>query len=106
MFASAGQRGDGEEDGAGEEGAASAEDVGAAAAEQQEAGEDDRVGVDDPLEAGRREAEAVADRRQRDVDDRDVEDDHELRQAEQDQQGRRAPSVLAARVHRLRIERT
>ena len=61
-----------------EEHAPAAEQVRGAPAEHQEAGERERVGVDDPLEAGGREAEPVADRRQRDVDDRHVEDDHEL----------------------------
>ena len=63
-----------------------AEQVGGAAAEQEEAGEGQRVRVDDPLQAGGREAEVVADRRQGDVDDRDVEDHHELREADDEQQ--------------------
>ncbi len=80
-----------------------AEVVGGAAAEHQEAGERDRVGVDDPLQFGRREAEARLDRGQRDVDDAQVEDDHELRHAADDQQPRpnaipRCHSAAAARA--------
>ena len=70
----AGQRGEREQRGAGQEHAPAAEQVGGAAAEQQEAGEGQRVGVDDPLQARGREVRPCADRRQRDVDDRDVED--------------------------------
>ncbi len=58
---------------------AGAEQVAGAAAEHQEAGEGEGVGVDDPLQAGLGEAERVVDRGQRDVDDRDVEDHHQLR---------------------------
>ena len=58
-----------------------AELVRRAAAEHQESGERDRVRVDDPLQVVRGEAEADLDRRQRDVDDAQVEDDHELRHA-------------------------
>ena len=61
------------------------EQVRRAPAEQQEAGERDRVGVDDPLQVDDREAEVIADRRQRDVHDRHVEDDHELREAAEDE---------------------
>ena len=92
----AGQRGEREQDEPGHEDAAASEQVGGPAAEQQEAGEGDRVGVDDPLQVDLGEAEAVADRRQRDVDDGDVENDHELRQARQ-QQSRaqmRRPGVI------------
>ena len=81
----AGQRGGREEQQPGHEHAPAAEQVGGAAAEEQEAGEGQRVGVDHPLQVDGREAEVVADRRQRDVDDRDVEDDHELREAGQGQ---------------------
>jgi hypothetical protein len=61
------------------------EQVRRAPAEQEEAGERDRVGVDDPLQVDDREAEVIADRRQRDVHDRHVEDDHELREAAEDE---------------------
>ena len=48
--------------------------------------EGQRVRVDDPLEPGRGEPEAVADLRQRDVHDRDVEDHHELRKADDEEE--------------------
>ena len=54
-------------------------------AEQQEAAEDEGVRADDPLQALLREPEIDLDRRQRDVHDRDVQDDHELDGAEQPQ---------------------
>ena len=54
------------------------EDVRESATEQHEAAEDERVGADDPLQVVLREAEVDLDRGQRDVYDRDVEDDHEL----------------------------
>jgi len=71
---------------AGHEHAPAAEQIGGAPAEHEQAAEGQCVGVDDPLEAGRGEAEAVADLRQRDVHDRDVEDDHELRKADDDEE--------------------
>src|SRR2546422_654094 len=48
------------------------------AAEQEHPAEEDRVGGDHPLEALLAEVEVGLDRRQRDVHDRHVEDDHEL----------------------------
>src|SRR5439155_12129738 len=69
------------------EDAAPAEQVGRAAAEQQEAAERDDVGVDDPGEVLLGEVEALPDAGQSDVDDRRVEHDDELRNAEQDQGG-------------------
>src|SRR5262249_7280085 len=66
-----------------DEHAPAAEKVGEPAAEQQEAAERQRVGVDDPREVVLVEVERAPDRRQRDVDDRGVEDDHELRQGEE-----------------------
>ena len=80
-----GQRGGGEEDQAGDEDAAAAEQVGHAPAEQQEAAEDERVRVDDPGQVLLGEVEVAAHRGQRDVDDRGVEDDDELRRGEQRQ---------------------
>src|SRR3712207_6883551 len=50
--------------------------------EQQEPAERERVGVDHPRERRLREAEILADRRQGDVHDRDVEDDQQVAQAE------------------------
>ena len=68
-----------------DEHAPAAEEVGEAPAEQQEAAEGERVGVDDPRQVVLVEVERAADRRQRHVHDRGVEDDHELRQGEQRQ---------------------
>ena len=78
----AGQRGGREQAEPGEEDAAAAEQVARPAAEQQQAAERERVGVDDPLEAVGGEPEIGLDRGQGDVHDRDVEDDHELRDGE------------------------
>ena len=75
--------------------------VGGPAAQQQEARECQRVGVDHPLEVGGREAEVAADRGQRDVHDRDVEDDHELRGAAQHE----GPELSAVGGHWLRTQR-
>ena len=72
------KRTDGEDDRADDEHAPAPEQVGRAAAEEQEAPEDQRIGADDPLEVLLGEPEVVLDRRQRDVHDRDVQDDHEL----------------------------
>ena len=66
--------------------AALPEEIGRATAKHQEAGERDRIRVDDPLQVRRGEAEARLDRGQRDVDDAQVEDDHELGHATDDQQ--------------------
>ena len=77
----AGQRGEPEHEQRDDEHTALAEVVGRATTEHQEAREGDRVGIDYPLEFWRREAEAQLDRGQRDVDDAQVEDDHELRRA-------------------------
>ena len=79
------QRAEREDDDADEEHAPAAEQVGRAPAEQQEAAEDERVGADHPLEVLLREAEVDLDRGQGDVHDRDVEDDHELHDAEERQ---------------------
>ena len=62
----------------GDEDASPAEQVRGAAAQQEEAAEHERVGADHPLQVLLREPEIELDRRQRDVDDRDVEDGHEL----------------------------
>jgi hypothetical protein len=81
----AGERGGGEQRHAGDEHLAAAEQVGGAAAEEQEAAEGQRVGVDDPLQVVLGEVQRVLDRRQRDVHDRRVEDDHELDRREEHQ---------------------
>src|SRR5207247_5962389 len=74
-----------------------------------EAGEGERVGVQNPLQAIGGEAEGVLDRGQGDVDDRDVENDHELPKAdEQEQRVGVAPHDLFARgdrVHRRTASR-
>ena len=52
------------------------------AAEQQQAAERERVGGDDPLAVAVGEVQRLLRGRQRDVHDRRVEDDHQLRDAE------------------------
>jgi hypothetical protein len=79
------QRGDREDHDADEEHTLAPEEVRRSTAEQQEAAEDERVAVDDPLEARRREVEVGLDRRQGDVRDGRVEHDHELRDADEDE---------------------
>ena len=59
------------------------EEVGEAPAEQQEAAEGEGVGVDDPGEVVLGEVQRAPDRGQRDVDDRGVEDDDELRHGQE-----------------------
>ena len=90
------QRCAGEQQQAGDEDAPSPQQVGRAAAQEQEAGEGQRVGIDHPLEVDLREVQVVTDRRQGDVDDRDVEDDHELPEADQEQRG---PAALRGSRH-------
>ena len=68
-----------------EEDAPAAEQVGGAPAEQQEATERECVGADHPLQVLLREAEVELDRGKSDVDDCDVEHDHELDDAEERQ---------------------
>jgi hypothetical protein len=72
-----------EDDEPGEEDALAPEQVAGAAAEEQEAAERQRVGVDDPLQVALGHVQVGLDRRQRHVHDRRVEDDHELRQADE-----------------------
>ena len=67
-------------------------------AEQKEPAESEQVGVHDPRERLLREAEIHPGRRQRDPDDRHVEDDHEFTQAE-DQE--REPAPVADTVSAL-----
>ena len=74
-----------EDDQAGDQNAAAAEQVGHAAAEEQETAVGEDVAVDHPLQALLSEAEIAFDRRQGDVEDRGVEDVHELDDAEQEQ---------------------
>ena len=81
------QRRDRERDEAGEEHALAPEQVAEAAGQEQQAAEGDEERVDDPGQVRLAEAEVVLDRRQRDVHDRDVEHDHQLREADDDQRG-------------------
>ncbi len=64
--------------------------------EKEEAGEGQRVGVDDPLQARRAEVQVALNGRQGDVDDRRVQDHHELADADegQHQPGRHVASWL------------
>ena len=79
------QRREREDDEAGEEDPPAPEEVAEAPGQEQQAAEGDEEGVDDPGEVRLAEAQIVLDRRQRDVHDRDVEDDHQLREADDDQ---------------------
>jgi hypothetical protein len=74
---------DREEGQSGEEQSPPAEEVGEPSTEQKRAAEHDRVRGDDPLKARLREAQVDLDRGQGDIDDRDVQDDHELRRHDQ-----------------------
>jgi hypothetical protein len=60
-------------------------EVGHPAAEQQEPAEHEAVPDDDPLQGALPDAEILLDRGQRDVHDRNIEHDHELRRARQDE---------------------
>jgi hypothetical protein len=79
------ERAHGEDHEAAHEDASPVEDVGEPPTEKEEAAEDECVGAEHPLQVLLREAEIRLDRRQRHVDDRDIEDDHELHGAEQRQ---------------------
>jgi FtsZ-interacting cell division protein ZipA len=91
----AGQRGQREQNQRRDERPALPEVIGRAATEHQEARERDHIGVDNPLQVGRGEPKARLDRGQRDVDDAQVEDDHELGHAANGQQPRRTRALLA-----------
>ena len=73
-----------------------AEEVAEPAAEQEETPEGEQVGVHDPGERGLREAEILPDRRQRDVHDRRIENDHQAGEAEHVQ---REPACAAVQGH-------
>ena len=77
--------------------ALAAEQIRRAATEQQEAAERDHVRGHDPLQARLGEVQVAADRRQRDVDDRRVDDRHEVRDR---QQRERAPAIDIRRCGR------
>ena len=73
------------------------EEIAEPAAEEKKAAESQQVRVDHPGERGLREAEVVPDRRQRDVHDRAVEDDHDVAQAEDVE---RDPAFAVVQGHR------
>ena len=81
-----GQRGGDEHAETGQEHAPAAQEVSGASAEEQQASEDERVARDGPADIAAGDAEALGDVRHGDVDGRDVEDDHQLRDAEQEEQ--------------------
>ena len=57
------------------------------AGQEQQAAEGDEERVDDPGQVALAEVEVLLDRGQRDVHDRDVEHDHQLRQADDGERG-------------------
>src|SRR6266542_6978097 len=66
------------------------EQIRGATPEQQEAAEGQPVGGHDPLQVRLGEVKLAADRRQRNIDDREIDDRHEERNS---QHGERAPAV-------------
>jgi hypothetical protein len=90
------ERGHGEDRDPDEEEAPVAVEVAETAAQEQEAAERQEVRVHDPGQGGLREAEIVANRRQGDVHDRAVEDDHDVPKTEDVQ---RQPAVASSRGH-------
>ena len=93
------QRGAGEDDDSEDEQEPPAESVGESSSSQDQRRERERVGVDDPLEPGQVGGEPTLDARQRDVHDRDVEQQHERRRADGDE---RPPAALGVGLHRPR----
>ncbi len=81
-----------------EEDAPATEQVGGTPPEQEEAPEDECVGADHPLQVLLREPEVDLDRGKSDVDDCDVEDDHELDDAEK---GEGPPFAICRSSHRI-----
>ena len=71
-----------------------AEKVRGPSSQEEEAAEHERVGADHPLQVLLREPEVDLDGRQRDVDDRDVEDGHELHREDE----RECEPLLLVRV--------
>jgi hypothetical protein len=86
----AGERGGGEDPEPEHQDASASQQIGAPAAEQEETAEGEAVGGDHPLQVRLAEVELAADRRQRDVHDRQVDDGHEVRDRKP---GERAPAV-------------
>ena len=95
-----GERGEREDAQAGEEHAPAAEQVGGAAAEQQQAAEDQRVARDRPADVTAADVEVLGHVGKSDVHGGDVEDHHQLGDAEQDEQAgaRSAVGVLRGRA--------
>ena len=87
-----GERGDGEDTEAGQEQAAAPEQVGGTAAEEQEAPEDERVARDRPADLGAAELQVLGEARQGDVHGGDVEDHHQLRDEQHEQEQPRSPA--------------
>ena len=81
-----GERGEREHAQAGEEHAPAPEQVGGAPAEQEQAAEDQRVARDRPADVAAADVEVLRHVGKRDVHGGDVEDDHQLGDAEQDEQ--------------------
>jgi hypothetical protein len=75
------ERGSGKRDETREEHAPAAGEIAEPSREQEQAPERDQERVDDPREARLAEVEVALNRGQRDIHDRDVEHDHQLRQA-------------------------
>jgi hypothetical protein len=100
----AGKRGRGERADSGDEEAAMPEQVAEPSTEQQEAAVREQIPVDDPREGGLREAEILANRGQRDADDRDVKHDHQARQA-QDIEGKPACARVRGITHAVGLLR-
>ncbi len=80
-------------------------------AQHQESPEEQRIGIQDPEQVHLREMQAPLDRGQRDVHDRDIQDDHELRHADDRQCEplprvglHRSSSFAVARAHRVPIK--
>ena len=88
----AGERGEREDDEPDHEHPPAPEQVGRASAEQEEPSEGERVGVHDPREVVAGEVQVRANRRQRDIHDRGIDHDDELRHRQEHQS-----EVLAAR---------
>jgi hypothetical protein len=96
------QRGGGERDQAGEEHALAAGEIAEPSREQEQTPERHQERVDDPGEVGLAEVEVALNRGQRDIHDRDVEHDHELRQAH-DHESRPATAVGGSGICRRRL---
>ena len=79
------QRARGKDKGAGDEHPQPAVEVTHPAAQQKQSAERDRVCVDHPLQVGGVELQGVLYRRQRHIDDGDVQHDHQLRDGDHDQ---------------------